>query len=108
MVSCRFIWKYASIGMEVELRDHRIESISDSGSVGDSDATNDNGNSRNNDGSGSNDDGNSTDHGGDDSSRSKSMIPIFSEDVGVVPDMSGKKPVDYYQLFISDHLRPHQ
>ena len=52
-------------------------------------------------------DGNSSDHGGDDSSRSKSMIPIFSENVGVVPDMSGKKPVGYYRLFISDHFRPH-
>ena len=46
----------ASIGMEVELGDHRIESVSDSGSVGDGDSTNDNSNSRNNDGSGSNDD----------------------------------------------------
>ena len=98
----------ASIGMEVELRDHRIESVSESGSVGDGDSTNNNGNSRNNDGSGSNDDGNSSDHGADDSSRSKSMIPVFSENVVVVPDMSGKKPVDYYRLFISDHLRPHR
>ena len=97
----------ASIGMEVELRDHRIESVSGSGSVADCDSTSDNGNSRNNDGSCSNDDGNSSDHGGDDSSRSKIMIPIFSENVGVVPDMSAKKPVDYYRLFISDHLRPH-
>ena len=54
----------ASIGMGVELRDHRIESVSDSGSVDDCDSTNDNGNSRNNDGSWSNDDGNSSDHGG--------------------------------------------
>ena len=71
------------------------------------DSTSDNGNSRNIDGSCSNDDGNSSDHGGDDSSRSKIMIPTFSENVGVVLDMSAKKPVDYYRLFISDHLRPH-
>ena len=32
------------------------------------------------------------------------MIPTFSENVGVVPDMSGKEPVDYYWLFISDHI----
>ena len=32
------------------------------------------------------------------------MIPTFSENVGVVPDMSGKEPVDYYRLFISDHV----
>ena len=32
------------------------------------------------------------------------MTPTFSENVGVVPDMSGKEPVDYYRLFISDHI----
>ena len=32
------------------------------------------------------------------------MIPAFSENVGVVPDMSEKEPVDYYQLFISDNI----
>ena len=53
-------------------------------------------------GNGSNDYGNSSDINGDDSS--SSMIPTFSENVGVVPDMSGKEPVDYLQLFTSDHI----
>ena len=35
---------------------------------------------------------------------SSSVIPTFSENVGVVLDMSGKEPVDYYRLFISDHI----
>ena len=39
--------------------------------------------------------------GGDGSS---SVIQTFSEKVGVVPDMSEKEPVDYYQLFISDSI----
>ena len=32
------------------------------------------------------------------------MIPAFSENVGVVPDMTEKEPVCYYQLFISDSI----
>ena len=35
---------------------------------------------------------------------SSSVIPTFSEKVGVVPDMSEKEPVDYCQLFISDSI----
>ena len=38
---------------------------------------------------------------GDGNSR---VIPTFSQKVGVVPDMSEKEPVDYYQLFISDSI----
>ena len=29
-------------------------------------------------------------------------IPVFAENVGVIPDMTGKEPVDYYRLFITD------
>ena len=97
----------ASIGMEVELRDQRSESGSDSESVGDGDdgtdggeGTDDNGNRSNDDSNGSDDDSNSSDDSGDDSS--SSMIPTFSKNIGV--DMSGKEPVDYYRLFISDHI----
>ena len=32
------------------------------------------------------------------------MIPTFPENVGAVPDMSGKEPVDYSWLFTSDHI----
>ena len=31
-------------------------------------------------------------------------IPVFAENVGVIPDMTGKEPVDYYRLFITDSL----
>ncbi len=31
-------------------------------------------------------------------------IPTFAENVGVVPDMTGKEPVDYCQLFVSDSI----
>ena len=102
--------------MEVELRDQGSESGSDSCSVGDGgdgtnggDSSQDNGNGTNDDGNGTNDDGNGTnddsngsDDDGDDSS--SSVIPTFPENVGAVPDMSGKEPVDYYLLFISDHI----
>ena len=91
-----------SIGMEVELRDRRSESGSDSESVGDGGDGTDGGEGPNDDGNGNNNDSNSSDDDGDDSN--SSTIPTFS---GVVPDMSGKEPVDYYRLFISDHLRPH-
>ena len=30
--------------------------------------------------------------------------PVFAENVGVIPDMTGKEPVDYYRLFITDSL----
>ena len=90
-----------SIGMEVELRDQRSEIGSDSESVRDGDGT-DGGEGPNDDGNGNDNDSNSSDDDGDDSN--SSTIPTFSENVGVVPDMSGKEPVDYYRLFISDHI----
>ena len=31
-------------------------------------------------------------------------LPVFTENVGVIPDMMGKEPVDYYRLFITDSL----
>ena len=31
-------------------------------------------------------------------------LPVFAENVGVIPDMTGKEPVDYYRLFITDSL----
>ena len=31
-------------------------------------------------------------------------LPAFAEKPGVVPDMTGKKPVDYYRLFVTDSL----
>ena len=91
-----------SIGMEVELRDRRSESGSDSESVGDGGDGTDGGEGPNDDGNGNDNDSNSSDDDGDDSN--SSTIPTFSENVGVVPDMSGKEPVDYYRLFISDHI----
>ena len=91
-----------SIGMEVELRDRRSESGSDSESVGDGGDGTDGGEGPNDDGNGNDNDSNSSDDDGDDSN--SSTIPTFSKNVGVVPDMSGKEPVDYYRLFISDHI----
>ena len=91
-----------SIGMEVELRDRRSESGSDSESVGDGGDGTDGGEGPNDDGNGNDNDSNSSNDDGDDSN--SSTIPTFSENVGVVPDMSGKEPVDYYRLFISDHI----
>ena len=29
---------------------------------------------------------------------------VFTENVGVIPDLTGKEPVDYYWLFITDSL----
>ena len=85
------------------------ESGSESGSVGDGvdgtnggDSSQDNGNGINDDDIGSNDDGDDSDD--DVNNRSSSMIPTFSENVGVVLDMSGKEPVHYYRLFISGHI----
>ena len=31
-------------------------------------------------------------------------LPVFAENVGVVPDMTDKEPVDYYRLFVTDGL----
>ena len=31
-------------------------------------------------------------------------LSVFAENVGVIPGMTGKKPVDYYRLFITDSL----
>ena len=88
------------------------ESGSKSGSVGDGvdgtngrDSSQDNGNGTNDDDIGNNDDGDDGDDGDDDvDNRSSSVIPTFFENVGVVLDMSGKEPVDYYRLFISGHI----
>ena len=105
-----------SIGMEVEVREHQG---SESGSnimdgedgSGGGDHIDDGEGSSGSAGSGvsSDDDGggdSSNDNGDGDSSSDDGggSIPTFAEKVGVVPDMSGKEPVDYYQLFISDSI----
>ena len=64
-------------------------------SVGDSGDDTNGGEGPNDDGNGSDNDSNSSDDNGDDTS--SSTIPTFSENVGIVPDMSGKEPVDYYR-----------
>ena len=31
-------------------------------------------------------------------------LPVFAENVGVIPDMTDKEPDDYYRLFVTDGL----
>jgi len=43
--------------------------------------------------------------GGDDHvNTNRNGLPVFAENVGVISDMTGKEPVDYYRLFITDSL----
>ena len=50
--------------------------------------------------------GGSSDGGSNDdtNANARNCLPVFAEDVGVVPDMTGKNPVDYYRLFVTDSL----
>ena len=54
-----------------------------------------------NDGMDSDEENSSSD---EDVSTNRNGLPVFSENVGVIPDMTGKEPVDYYRLFITDSL----
>ena len=42
--------------------------------------------------------------GSDHVNTNRNGLPVFAENVGVIPDMTGKEPVDYYRLFITDSL----
>ena len=55
--------------------------------------------------SGSGDEGGAGEtEGSDMDTDTRNGLPVFAENVGVVPDMTDKEPVDYYRLFVTDSL----
>ena len=85
-------------GMANEMAD--VESDSD----GDGMLWNDGLNSDGNAAGGEEDEGGRTGRDHTEDASTQNGLPAFAENVGVVPDMTGKEPVDYYRLFITDSL----